>query len=142
MTDEERKRLEEKAMEEERRREALREKEPNFKLYCILDARLNSKFSNEADLSQIIKKAFENEVGDDNDRWAALQENFDMGQQTDVFEEYDGLNSEDAQGLLMVVHLPLLSRGHAIQCHVLHNENIMVQVPNIYNLLLGLPLKV
>ena len=26
-----------------------------------------------------------------------------MGQQTDVFEEYDGLNSEDAQGLLMVV---------------------------------------
>jgi hypothetical protein len=65
-----------------------------------------------------------------------------MGQQTDVFEEYDGLNSEDAQGLLMVVHLPLLSRGHAIQCHVLHNENIMVQVPNIYNLLLGLPLKV
>ena len=65
-----------------------------------------------------------------------------MGQQTDVFEEYDGLNSEDAQGLLMVVHLPLLSRGNAIQCHVLHNENIMVQVPNIYNLLLGLPLKV
>ena len=72
MTDEERQRLEEKAIEEERRREALREKEPNFKLYCILDARLNSKFSNEGDLSQIIKKAFENEVGDDNDRWAAL----------------------------------------------------------------------
>ena len=65
-----------------------------------------------------------------------------MRQQFDVFEEYDGLNHEDAQGLLLVVTLPLLTRGHAIQCHVLHDEHIMVQVPNIYNLLLGLPIKV
>ena len=65
-----------------------------------------------------------------------------MGEQADVFEEYDGLNNSDAEGVLLVVALPLLSRGHAVQCHVLNNENVMVQVPNIYNLLLGLPIKV
>ena len=63
-----------------------------------------------------------------------------MKEQYEVFEEYDGLNQEDASGLFIVVTLPMLARGHAIQCHVLSDEFIQVQVPNLYNLLLGLPL--
>jgi hypothetical protein len=34
-------------MEEERKREAVREREPDFKLYCILDERLNQNFSSQ-----------------------------------------------------------------------------------------------
>ena len=65
-----------------------------------------------------------------------------MKEQYEVFEEYDGLNQDGAAGLFIVVTLPMLARGHAIQCHVLQDEFIQVQVPNIYNLLLGLPLLV
>jgi hypothetical protein len=115
MTEEERKRVEERAMEEERRREALREKEPEFTLYCILDGRLNDDFSKEDYITSIIKASFDNDhVGDEQDRWNALTEQFEMKQQYDVFEEFDGLNTVDAQGLLLVVQLPLLARGHAI----------------------------
>lgn len=64
-----------------------------------------------------------------------------MKEQLDVFEEYDGLNSVDASGLLLVVTLPLLTRGHAIQCHVLDNEYLQVQVPNLYHCHMALPLK-
>ena len=41
MTEEEKQQLAERAMEEERRKEALREKEPKWKLFCILDDRFN-----------------------------------------------------------------------------------------------------
>jgi len=81
-------------------------------------------------------------VGDDADRWSQLAENFSLKQQLDVFEEYDGLNTDAAEGLLMVVHLPLLSRGHAIQCHLLSDAYLQVQVPNLYYCALALPLKV
>ena len=37
MSEEERQRMEEKAMEEERKREALREKEPAFNLFMVMD---------------------------------------------------------------------------------------------------------
>ena len=47
MTEEEKAKLAEKAMEEERRREALREKEPEWKLYCIMDGRLNKDFGSQ-----------------------------------------------------------------------------------------------
>lgn len=116
MTEEERKAMEEKALAEEKRREALREKEPKWKLYCILDERLNKDFGNQEFISEkIIKNAYENDcTGDENDRWSHLQENFEMKQQFDVFEEYDGLNQVDSHGLMLVVHMPLMSRGHAI----------------------------
>ena len=51
MSEEEKKLLQEKALEEERRREAIREKEPKFKLFCILDGRLNKDFANREYLS-------------------------------------------------------------------------------------------
>ena len=59
-----------------------------------------------------------------------------------MFEEYDGLNQSEAMGMLLVVKLPLLARGHAIQCNVLADEHIMIQVPNMYNLMLGLPFRI
>lgn len=127
MSEEEKKRLEERAMEEERRREALREKEPKWSLYCIMDQRLSKNFGKEDYLQEIIKDAFENDVvGDDNDRWVSLVETFTLKEQLEVLEEYDGLNQSDAEGLLLVVALPLLTRGHAIQCHILNNEYLQV----------------
>jgi hypothetical protein len=79
MTEEERKRVEERAMEEERRREALREKEPDFNLYCIMDKRLNKDFGTTEYIQSIITSAFENDsVGDEDDRWKALAESFEM----------------------------------------------------------------
>ena len=41
----------------------------------------------------------------------------------------------------MVVSLPLLTRGHAIQCHLLSDSYLQVQVPNLYYVALGLPIK-
>jgi hypothetical protein len=62
-------------LEEERRREALREKEPNWKLFCIMDSRLNREFGKEEYLGRIVKEAYDNDcVGDDKDRWTQLIE--------------------------------------------------------------------
>jgi hypothetical protein len=51
MSEEEKKLLQENALEEERRREAIREKEPKFTLFCILDSRLNKDFASKEYLS-------------------------------------------------------------------------------------------
>lgn len=45
LSEEEKQKLEQQTIEEERRREAVREREPAYKLYCILDERLNKDFS-------------------------------------------------------------------------------------------------
>ena len=46
MTEEEKKQLQERFLEEERRKEAVREKEPKWKMFCIMDERLNAEFAN------------------------------------------------------------------------------------------------
>jgi hypothetical protein len=77
MTEEEKRILEERAFAEEKRREALREKEPKWNLYCIMNSRLNQDFGKEEYISSIIKDQFETEcVGDDSDRWTQLVESF------------------------------------------------------------------
>ena len=130
-------------MEEERRKEALREKEPKWKLFCILDERFNADFGDEKYLQRLVKDAFDNDcAGDDKDRWSHLLDNFELKQQFDVFEQYDGLNEEDASGLVLTVTLPLLSRGHAIQCHLLSNKFLQIHVPTLYHLALALPFEV
>jgi hypothetical protein len=48
MTEEERNRLAQRALEEERRKEAFREKEPKWNLYCILDDRFDKNFSSQS----------------------------------------------------------------------------------------------
>lgn len=42
---------------------------------------------------------------------------------------------------MIVVSLPLLTRGHAIQCHVLEDEYLQIQVPSLYHCHLALPFK-
>ena len=143
MTPEERQAMEQRALDEERRKEAIREKEPAWNLYCVLDERLNKEFGTEGYLSKIVSDSYENDAaGDDKDRWASLQENFELKQQLDVLEEFDGLNDEEACGLVLCVKLPLLSRGHAIQVHTLSKEFVQVSVTNLYHLALALPFKV
>jgi len=79
MTEEEKKALEQRALEEERRREAMREKEPVWKLYCIMDKRLCEDFGKQEYLQNLIKESFDSDcVGDDADRWAQLQETFTL----------------------------------------------------------------
>ena len=90
-----------------------------------------------------MNEAFENDAtGDDKDRWNHLMDNFTLKEQIDVFEEYDGANQEEAEGLVLMVTLPLLARGHAIQTHLLNKEFIQVTVPHMYHLVLALPVKV
>jgi len=143
MTEEERQQLAERAMEEERRKAALREKEPKWQLYCVLHERFNKDFADDGYLQRLIKNAFDNDcAGDENDRWSHLLDNFELKQQYDVFEEYDGLNSDDASGLVLTVTLPLLARGHAIQCHVLKQKFLQIHVPTLYHLALAFPFAV
>jgi PIH1 CS-like domain len=56
-------------------------------------------------------------------------------------EEYDGMNHEEAKYLVLLVTLPMLVRGHAIQIKVL-DDIITLRVPNLYRLNLGLPCSV
>lgn len=59
-----------------------------------------------------------------------------------MFEEYDGLNNDDASGVVLTVTLPLLARGHAIQCHLLKSKFLQIHVPTLYHLALALPFSV
>ena len=56
----------------------------------------------------------------------------------DKFEEYDGLNHEQAKAFIIVVHLPILTRGHSISLQVL-DDILALRVPTFYKLQLGLP---
>lgn len=57
---------------------------------------------------------------------------------TDCFEEYDGLNADEAKHLVLIVTLPLLVRGHSVNLRVL-DDVLTLKVPNMYKLQLGLP---
>lgn len=73
MTEEEKNRLAQRALDEERRKEALREKEPKWKMYCILDNRFDKDFSNQSYIQNLVKDCFDNDcAGDENDRWNHL----------------------------------------------------------------------
>jgi hypothetical protein len=50
------------------------------------------------------------------------------------------LNHEGGKNLILVVHLPMLMRGHAIQTQV-KDEFLKLRVPNLYKLELGLPVE-
>jgi hypothetical protein len=89
----------------------------------------------------MINRAFDSEAGDENDRWTLLQSSFKLEQQLDVLEEYDGMNNETANFLVIVISLPMLVRGHAISTKILE-DIISIRVPNLYKLTLGLPCSV
>ena len=89
----------------------------------------------------LISEKFEQEVGDEQDRWETLKSNLRLNQEQDVFEEYDGLNHEMAKQFILVVTLPLLVRGHAVTVKALE-DIVSLRVPNLYKLQLGLPRKI
>lgn len=51
------------------------------------------------------------------------------------------MNHGEAKAFVLVVHLPLLVRGHSVVTRVL-DDIISVRVPNIYRVQLGLPLSI
>jgi len=89
----------------------------------------------------MVDQQFEDSAGDEQDRWTTLIKQFKVPQQLDVCEEFDGLNNEEANLLVLVVSFPLLVRGHAIQTKV-HDDIITIRVPNLYRITLGLPCSV
>lgn len=101
----------------------------------------------EQDISQqkfwydMINKQFDDAAGDESDRWTYLLNNFRMTEELDIMEEYDGMNNENAKFLVMMVSLPLLVRGHAVQTRVM-DDILSIRVPNLYRVTLGLPCSV
>jgi len=69
-----------------------------------------------------------------------LGETYTLQAEGGKLEEYDGLNHEGSKNLILVVHLPMLMRGHAIQTQV-KEEFLKLRVPNLYKLELGLPVE-
>jgi len=59
---------------------------------CLVEKDFNQKY-----WTDLIDNAFEASAGDEADRWGALRDNFSLTEQLDVFEEYDGLNHDQAK---------------------------------------------
>ena len=137
MTDEERRELEKKALEEQRLKEAMAEKEPEWQLFC--DLKGDDQYLNPAHWKNHLDYLCENQgAGDEDDRWKSLNETFALTQVSGQFEEYDGINHEASKQFVIVVHLPMLVRGNAVQIQATE-EFIKVRIPSLYKLELGLP---
>lgn len=136
MTEDERRELEERALNEQRLRESMAEKEPVWQLFVDLEGRKEYE-SGEYWRTKLEEEA-EMYAGDEADRWASLSETFSLNTDGGKFEEYDGLNHDGAKNLVLLVHLPMLMRGHAIQTQI-KDEFLKLRVPNLYKLELGLP---
>ena len=136
LTPEERAELERKAFEEEKMKEALAEKKPEWQLYYDLEG--DENLLTQQYWTKVIDDQFELIAGDENDRWNSLRNKFSLKQEYEIFEEFDGLNHEDAEFLVLVVSLPMLVRGHAVMLQVL-DDVLTLRVPNLYKLQLSLP---
>lgn len=69
MSEEERLRMEQKGFDEQRAKEALQEKEPNWSMYCYMG---DEDLSRQEYWSDMIQRQFEAAAGDENDRWTNL----------------------------------------------------------------------
>ena len=58
-----------------------------------------------------------------------------------MLEEFDGMNHDGAKFMVLLVSLPLLVRGNAVQMRSL-DDIFSLRVPNIYKLQLSLPVAV
>ena len=74
MTPEERAELERKAFEEEKRKEALQEKKPEWQLYYDLEG--DESMTTQEHWTKVIEAQFEQSAGDESDRWNSLREKF------------------------------------------------------------------
>lgn len=64
-----------------------------------------------------------------------------LEEKEEEFEEYDGLNHEEARGFLLLVDLPVLTRAHSLDIRV-SPQFVRVYLYQIYKLELGLPLDI
>ena len=94
LTPEERAELERKALEEEKIKEALAEKKPEWQLYYDLEG--DESLMTQEYWTKVIEDKFELIAGDEADRWNTLREKFSLDQEYEIFEEFDGLNHADA----------------------------------------------
>ena len=83
--------------------------------------------------TKLIDDQFEQKAGDENDRWNTLRESFAPKQEYEIFEEFDGLNHQEAHFMVLVVNLPMLVRGHSVTLQML-DDVITLRVPNLYKL--------
>lgn len=82
--------MERKGLEEQKIKEAPTEITPDWQFYCDLDGdhRLLTKYY----WLQLVSSKFEEQAGDENDRWEALKKSIRLAEVRNKFEEYDGLN--------------------------------------------------
>ena len=148
MTEEEKKKLEARGLEQQKMIEEVVEKTPDWEIYCVVgkpqgkDDTYYDEIYSPAHWHELIKTLIEKSdeigVGDSKDRLNTLAETFSLPTEESIFEEFDGLNHEDAQHLVLLVNLPVIMRGHSIQLKY-SRELLSIRVPTLYNLALGFP---
>ena len=104
---------------------------PQWQFFC--DIRGDPKLLTKSYWLSFINQKFEQQVGDENDRWETLKNNLTISEEAGCFEEYDGFNHENAKQFVFVVTLPLLVRGHAVSVRALE-DIVSIRVPNLYKL--------
>jgi hypothetical protein len=63
---------------------------PEWQFYCDLDG--DHRLLTKSYWLQLVSSKFEEQAGDENDRWEALKKSIKLAEVIDKFEEYDGLN--------------------------------------------------
>ena len=90
MTDAEREAMERKGLEEQKLKEALTEKQPDWHIFCYMgESQLTQEY-----WTSVVDQQFEQAAGDEQDRWTTLIKQFKLPQHFDVLEEFDGMNNE------------------------------------------------
>ena len=107
--------MEDKLLAQQRAKEALSEKEPQWLLYCDLFGRKEEFLSGDYWKLYLDRASDAVGIGDEEDRWNTLKDNFNLDEQDGGLEEFDGLNHEEAKAFIIIVNLPMLMRGHAVQ---------------------------
>ena len=109
--------MERKNLEEQKLKEAMAEKKPDWLLYYSLvddEETAGGSIMSQQYWLKKIEDDFESKVGSEEDRWSELREGFKLEQTLGVFEEFDGLNHEGAKHMILIVTLPLMVRGSAV----------------------------
>ena len=125
--------MERKNLEEEKIKEALKEKKPVWQLYYGLEDDDKASVMTKEYWTQLIDGEFEKRVGDEDERWNSMRQDFKLEQSLNKFEEFDGLNHFDAKYMVLMVALPLLVRGTGVAIQVL-DDIFTLRVQNLYRL--------
>ena len=131
--------MERKNLEEEKLKDALTQKKPEWSIYY--DMKSDGSILTRDYWNNLIEAAFNEQAGDEEDRWNELQQNFQLKQELEAFEEFDGLNHEGAKYMVLMVTLPLLVRGSSVHMRA-YDDIFSLSVPNLYKLQLSLPIAV